>query len=253
MTLLKYAQKDNLHYYIFDTRENMGMAAALCAQFKMQELLKQKIISVIFASAPSQNETLDNVAKLSFPWEKIIGFHMDEYIGLPENAEQSFSHYIKQRLIQHIPIKEMHYIRAHAKAEEEIQRYAELLQQFPVDLIFLGIGENGHIAFNDPHVADFNDAQIVKKVTLDEECRMQQVNDGCFAQLSHVPEEALTLTIPTLCSAKYMICTVPGATKRQAVTQMINGAIEEALPASILRKHENAYLFLDKESARDLL
>ncbi len=253
MTLLKYGKKDRLHYYIFETKEEAGMVSALVGQLKLQAAMEQEKISIIFASAPSQDATLANLRKLKLPWHKIIGFHMDEYVGLPCNSRQSFSHYIKENLIQHVPIHKMDYIEAEADVDAEILRYQKQLQQQPIDLVFLGVGENGHIAFNDPHVADFNDPLWVKKVTLDEKCRQQQVNDGCFNHIQDVPKEAISLSIPMLCSAKYMICSVLGETKREAVTQMIKGAITTDIPASILRKHPQAYLFLDRYSGKDLL
>ena len=256
MTLLINNKKDQLNYQVYETRDAMGQAAA---QYTEELLVKlqneQDSIRIIFASAPSQNEFLAYLKRSDkIDWSKVTAFHMDEYIGLPTGAPQAFSHFIKESLLDEVKPHAANFINIDAKdSAEECQRYSALLQEAPIDLVCLGVGENGHIAFNDPWVADFNDKEVVKKVQLDTQCRQQQVNDGCFADLESVPEFALTLTIPTLVSAKHMVCIVPAPTKRQAITTMINGGINEDLPASILRNHASAALFLDKDSGADLL
>ncbi|PSV24730.1 glucosamine-6-phosphate deaminase [Photobacterium kishitanii] len=256
MTKLLNNKKDQLSYQVYSTRQAMGKAAA---NYTEQLLIKlqheQDSVRIIFASAPSQNEFLAHLkASTKIDWSKVTAFHMDEYIGLPTGAEQAFNHFIKNSLLDEVKPSAAHFINIDAQdSVQECQRYAALLQQAPIDLVCLGVGENGHIAFNDPWVADFNDKAIVKKVQLDTQCRQQQVNDGCFAALDNVPQYALTLTIPTLVNAKHMVCIVPAATKREAITAMINGEISEDLPASILRKHQSAALFLDNESGADLL
>lgn len=254
--ILMKGKKNTLHYSIYDSRECMGKAAA---EHTIELIVglqhQQDNIRIIFASAPSQNEFLAHLKKSRrVDWSKVTAFHMDEYIGLPSGAPQAFSHFIKASLLDDVKPAEMHFIRPDATdVEQECIRYSTLLSQAPIDLVCLGVGENGHIAFNDPWVADFMDKEVVKKVRLDLKCRQQQVNDGCFLDIDAVPEFALTLTVPTLFSAKHMVCIVPAATKRDAISAMITGEITTDLPASILREHQSAALFLDKDSGADLL
>jgi len=225
--------KDELKIKIFDTRERMGRAAADDVAFCIKKLLAQKeCINMIFAAAPSQNDFLEAlIDDKTIEWEHINAFHMDEYIGLESNALQGFGNFLKERIFDKVPFK------------------SKLLDSYPADIVCLGIGENGHIAFNDPHVARFNDSERVKIVSLDNKCRMQQVHDGCFSTLERVPMSAFTLTIPALIAAKYMFCIVPSKTKNIAVFNTINGPISESCPASILRKKENAILYLDSDSS----
>ena len=178
---------------------------------------------------------------------------MDEYVGLPEGDPHTFGAYLKEHIFGHKKFKGVHYIRGGAKdPEAECLRYAEVLKKYPVDVVCLGIGENGHIAFNDPWVADFHDPKAVKMVELDAVCRNQQVHDGCFPRLDTVPTHALTLTIPALTAAKYMFCVVPAKTKANAVKNTVEGPITENCPASILRTHAAAVLYCDADSGRDL-
>ena len=178
---------------------------------------------------------------------------MDEYIGLPENAPQKFGNFLKDAIFGKVPFKSVHYIDGSAPdIEAECERYSSLIGKLKPDAVFMGIGENGHIAFNDPHVAFFNDKKLVKKVKLDEACRTQQVNDGCFKKLEDVPTHALTLTIPALMDAGYHFCVVPGSTKAQAVFDTLTGDISESCPASVLRKYDGCILYLDSDSGRDI-
>ena len=234
------------------SRSVMGMEAAEFAADKIKELLsKKEILNIIFAAAPSQNEFLESLkTKTDIAWDRINAFHMDEYIGLPADAPQGFGNFLKTRIFDELPFKAVHYLNGSKQdVEGECNRYAALLQQYPADLVFMGIGENGHLAFNDPPVADFKDPKLVKVVELDEVCREQQVNDGCFTSLALVPLRALTLTLPCLLSANYIVCVVPGITKSQAVKDTINQPIKEQYPSSILRTHPQAILFLDRESS----
>lgn len=245
-------KKDRLTVKIYDTRAQMGVAAAEEIKACIVGLLAQKEeINMIFAAAPSQNEVLAAlVADHDIAWERINAFHMDEYIGLSADAPQGFGNFLKAHLFGRVPFKSVHYIDiAAADAEAECARYAALLKEYPTDIVVLGIGENGHIAFNDPPVADFADPKAVKSVALDEVCRNQQVNDGCFARLEDVPKTAITLTVPTLFAGKHLFCIVPAKTKAVAVRDTLNGEIGEACPATVLRKHESAVLYLDGESS----
>ena len=254
--LLKKIQKDKLTVEVYDTRDAMGNAAAANAAEKLRALLTEKDeVNMIFAAAPSQNETLAALVKAEgIDWTRVNAFHMDEYIGLAPDAPQGFGNFLKERLFDLLPFKSVQYIYAEGETPEEtMARYTKLLRDYPVDIVCLGIGENGHIAFNDPWVADFNDPYLIKKVPLDPVCRQQQVNDGCFAKLDDVPEYALTLTVPALTCAKHLICTVPAKTKTEAVWQTVNHEANADLPATSMRLHDSAVMYCDKDSGAKLL
>lgn len=237
---------------IYEDRKSMGAAASEKFAKEVTALLKTKDeINVVFAAAPSQNEFLEALDYENLDWSRINAFHMDEYIGLAANAPQGFGNFLKRGLFDRFKFKSVNYLNGNADdITEECARYTKLLQQHPVDIVCMGIGENGHLAFNDPPVADFEDQHTVKVVELDEVCRQQQVNDGCFAALNEVPTQALTLTIPALLSAKYINCVVPGPTKAKAVEHTLNSEISTENPATILRNHPNAVLYLDKDSSK---
>ena len=248
---MKTMQKDRLAVRIYDSREEMGKAAAKDIAACIHALLeKQDALRMIFAAAPSQNEVLAALrADKSIPWGRIHAFHMDEYVGIDPAAPQGFARFLKNALFDHVPFASVTLLDSKAEPNAEAARYTELLREKPIDIVCMGIGENGHIAFNDPHVADFRDPASVKVVDLDEVCRMQQVHDGCFGSLDEVPKYALTLTVPTLVNAGYQFCVVPAATKANAVKNTVLGEIGEACPATILRRAENAVLYCDADSA----
>ena len=242
---------DHLHVNVYTTRDHMGMAAAKDAAAQIQALLNTKeFVNIIFAAAPSQNEMLFHLAANDeIDWSRVNAFHMDEYVGLKENAPQRFGHFLDQAIFGKLPFHEVHYINGNvSNPEEECSRYAALLEAHPVDLVCMGIGENTHIAFNDPHVADFNDPSMVKLVELDEVSRMQQVHDGCFASIEEVPRMAITLTVPALMRAESIFCVVPGINKAQAIYHTINSPVSALYPSTALRQHEQARLYLDVNS-----
>ena len=249
---MKQLQKDLLTVKIYESRAQMGESAAKDIKAKILSLLAEKDeLRMIFAAAPSQNEALFALAHdKEIPWGRIHAFHMDEYIGLPLSAKQAFGNFLREHIFDIAPFADVNYIDASAKdAEKECERYASLLAEAPIDIVVMGIGENGHIAFNDPPVADFKDTKAVKPVTLDEICRRQQVNDGCFASLSDVPKTAITLTVPTLFAGKSLFCIVPAKTKANAVKETLTGRIGEHCPATVLRCHPDAVLYLDENSS----
>lgn len=251
--LVKEFLKDKLRVKIYSSRQAMGRGAADEAVAYVKELLAvQQEVNIIFAAAPSQNEFLAAVAASDLDWSRINAFHMDEYIGLKEDAPQGFGNFLRRAIFDKVPFRSVSYLNGQIEPERACAEYAEKLAEKPVDVVFMGIGENGHIAFNDPHVADFNDPEVVKIVDLDEKCRQQQVNDGCFEALDKVPTHAMTLTIPALCRAKRLFCVVPAATKAWAVNETINGEVSEHCPASVMRRHENATLYVDSDSASAL-
>ena len=249
---MKTFNKDNLKVNIYSSRDEMGAAAAKDVKAAILRALEEKeTINMIFAAAPSQNEVLKNLAlDTEIPWGRVNAFHMDEYIGLDKDAPQGFGNFLRDHIFGIAPFASVNYIRIDAPdAEEECERYSKLLRENPVDIVVLGIGENGHIAFNDPPFADFSDTKLVKTVKLDEVCRNQQVNDGCFAKIDDVPTHALTLTVPALMSGKELYCIVPAKTKANAVFATVNGEITENCPASVLRTHSSATLYLDPDSS----
>lgn len=244
---------DTLEVRAYENRTLMGETAARDISAKIKELLSKKDeINMIFAAAPSQNDVLlALVNDKSIEWQRVNAYHMDEYIGLSADAPQGFGNFLKAHIFGLAPFKSVNYIDCTAKdAEAECERYSKLLIENPTDIVVMGIGENGHIAFNDPGVAEFNDKKVVKVVKLDEVCRQQQVNDGCFTSISEVPTHALTLTCPTLVKAPYLFCIVPAPTKAQAVYNTVKGEITEDCPATILRTQKNAILYLDNDSSR---
>lgn len=249
---MKKFQKDDLIVKVFNSRSEMGIAAAEDFAARVKEILKeQDTVRVIFAAAPSQNEFLAAIAAdPTIDFSRIEAFHMDEYIGLPGNAPQSFGTFLSKHIFSLRNFKSVRYIDGqNPDAEAACREYAALLTEKPVDIVCMGIGENGHIAFNDPPVADFNDPKTVKVVELDEICRQQQVNDGCFPEIGVVPTHAITLTVPALVSPQYRFCVVPAPTKAAAVKRMINDPISERCPCTILRKTPNSILYLDPDSS----
>lgn len=249
---IKHMTVDKLSVKIFPNRTLMGQTAAKEIKEKIAELLKKKDeINMIFAAAPSQNEVLDALADDGeIEWNRINGFHMDEYIGLSESAPQGFGNFLKAHIFGKVNFKSVNYIDCAAvDPEKEAERYENLLKNNPPDIVVMGIGENGHIAFNDPPVADFADKRGVKVVKLDEVCRNQQVHDGCFLRLEDVPKYAITLTVPTLVSAPWLFCVVPAKTKAKAVKECLKGKIGTGCPASVLRLADHAVLYLDGDSS----
>ncbi len=244
---------DKFDVRVYPTRKEMGTACAVEAGNVIRQLLAEKgDVNIIFASAPSQLEVLEGLlTEGGIAWDRINAFHMDEYVGLPADAPQGFGNYLKVRFFSKLPFRHIFYMDGNAPdLDRECERYASLLRKHPADIAFLGIGENGHLAFNDPHIADFNDPLLVKlNKDLDPVCRQQQVTDNLFNILSDVPHHAITITLPGLMAAKYAYAIVPGATKQQVVKRCLEETISTACPGSILRQHERAQLYLDDASA----
>ena len=252
MAEIRTIKKDELTVRVFDTRENMGVVAAAEAAEWINAALKEKEeINIIFAAAPSQNDFLRSLIKEKIDWTRINAFHMDEYIGLTEDAPQGFENFLRRAIFDLVPFKKVYCFNGqNASPEAECKRYTDLLIKYPVDIIFMGIGENGHIAFNDPGVAKFDDPETVKIAKLDEVCRNQQVNDGCFASIDLVPTHAYTLTVPIMMSAPKMMLIVPTALKAKAIHDTVLGPVDEMVPASIVRTHKGgAVLYTDEAGA----
>ena len=245
-------KKEKLVVKVIPDRDEMGLAAAEACAATIKELLNvQDEVNMIFAAAPSQKEFLYHLCTdASIDWSRINAFHMDEYVGLGPDHPQGFGFFLREHIFGKVNFRSVHYINGvAADVEEECRRYTTLLDLYPVDIVCMGIGENGHIAFNDPGVADFNDPAMVKIARLDQICRQQQVHDKCFYTIDDVPQQAFTLTVPALVRSKYHYCVVPTEHKAHAVYETLNGNISEHCPASILRTCDHAILYLDKGSA----
>ncbi len=252
MSVIRKGTADKLKIKIFKTREELGADAADMVAEKIRELhQEQEFVNIIFAAAASQNEFLARLITLDVDWTRVNAFHMDEYIGLPAGAPQHFSYFLGQRIFDKVPFANVFCLDGTVeKTDEECERYSALLLQYPTDITCMGIGENTHLAFNDPFIADFNESRLVKVVKLQVESRQQQVNEGCFEYLNEVPEIAYTLTVPALLKAKAIYSMVPGPSKAEAIYHTLVDDISERYPSSILRTLSNAWLLLDEDSAK---
>lgn len=240
---------DRLQVSVYPSPEEASAAAAEDAAAHIRTLLpSQRNVSVMFASAPSQELTLVGLLKSTrIDWQRVVAFHMDEYVGLPVGSERSFAQWIRERLAL-VNIGLLHLIIPDCDAEAAALSYGRLIVSSGIDLTLFGIGSNGHIAFNEPG-ADFEDSEVVRVVKLSQESRQQQVDEGLFESLSAVPIQALTVTIPVLLSAKRAIGTVLGRHKANAVERTLRGPIGPSCPATSLRRHPNAALYLDASAA----
>lgn len=255
MEKIKVFKKDELSIKILNSKKQMGKVSAKETAGIIRKLQAEKDqINIVFASAPSQDEFLESlIEEKDIEWHKINAFHMDEYIGLEENHPQKFANYLKNKIYDKLSLNKIFYFNSDVEdPAEECARYTKLLHKHPVDIVCMGIGENAHIAFNEPHEADFDDSEMVKVIELDNTSRLQQVHDGCFERIEDVPRAAMTLTIPALVKADYIFCNVPGSNKSKAVYNTVNKDVDEKYPASVLRKHSGAILYLDQESGQDL-
>jgi glucosamine-6-phosphate deaminase len=208
--------------------------------------------NAMFATGNSQLAFLDELMARRVEWAKIAVFHMDEYVGVGADHPAGFGRYIRERIAARAHPGAVHYVQGTGDPQAECDRYARLLQEHPLDLCCLGVGENGHLAFNDPPVADFDDPVDVKVVGLDAACRQQQVNEGHFPSIVDVPTHAITVTIPALLRATHVMAIVPEARKAAPVAAALEGPVSTACPASVLRTCAHAVLYLDEESAAGL-
>lgn len=240
---------------IHPSAKSMGEAAALAAADAMRKLgATQESLGVIFATGASQLDTLQALTSLDgIPWDRVQGVHLDEYVGLPPEHFASFRRYLREKLAQKVGMKEFHEIDGSAADPYRVCRdYAEVLRATHPQLCLLGIGENGHLAFMDPAVADFNDPQDMKVVTLDADCRAQQVAEGWFNNPEEVPDRAISMTIPAILRVPKLIVSVPGARKAAIIRRTLEDAVSTSCPATILRNHPDVTVYLDGESASEL-
>ncbi len=252
---IKFLKKDNLEIHVYQDKEALGKASAKFVTEKLNEAIQENgKANLILATGASQFEFLENLQKQNIEWNKITVFHLDEYKGIRENHPASFRKYLKERILDKVKPNQVYYLNGDEKdAESETRRYENLLKDHPVDIACIGIGENGHIAFNDPPVADFNDKRLVKVVELDDACRRQQLGEGWFPTFDDVPTHALTLTIPAIMNSNIISCVVPDERKSEAVFHALNNEVSTACPASILRKHPAAVLYLDVAAASKIM
>jgi glucosamine-6-phosphate deaminase len=242
-------QRDRLRTVVLPDRTAMAQAAARHAGGRLRSILDvQPRARVIFAAAASQAEMLDALAREDgLDWDRVEAFHLDEYVGLPKGDPRSFGRWLEDHLWSRVKPGRVELIDGgNPDPVAESRRYGALLDEAGLDLGLIGIGENGHLAFNDPHVADFDDPETVKPVEIDDTSRHQQVRDGAFAAFEDVPGLALTVTMSAILGARSLSVVVPGAQKAEAVSRTLDGPIETACPASALRRHVDAVLFVDE-------
>ena len=255
MTTRKSFYKDKLKVEIFSEKEDMGKDAASFVAGKLNQAIKDiGCANLILGTGASQYPLIEFLLKQELDWTKINLFHLDEYIGISDQHPASFRKFLKERVADKVNPKNVYYLKGDADdIVDEIRRYEKLLKDNLVDVACIGIGENGHIAFNDPSVADFNDPEYLKVVEMDETCRKQQVAEGWFPTINHVPEKAVTLTVTAIMDCKVLCCTVPDERKSEAIYNTLSGEINTSCPASILREHDNAVLFLDSFAAKRII
>lgn len=248
----KLFRVDHLEVQIYQSEADMAENIAVIVREYLQSVLQQQgTATILLATGNSQLKFLDALIALGdVEWSKITLFHLDEYLGIVADHPASFRRYLRERVEKRVYPQKFHYIEGDTlEPLAECDRYTKLLQAQPIDLCFLGIGENGHLAFNDPAVANFQDPYTIKLVKLDPVNRQQQVNTGQFSSIDHVPQYAFTVTLPLICSAKKIFCLAPEKRKAQIVKEMLQGTISTQCPASILRQQPQATLFLDIDSA----
>ena len=235
----------------FSTKEEMGAAAAAHGVSKLQAVLAEKgSASFIVATGASQFEMLAKLAEADLPWNKLTGFHLDEYVGLSINHEASFRKYLWERFVSRLPLPlaAFHFLDGEEDADAECRRASELIEQISIDVALVGIGENGHLAFNDPP-ADFETDQPYLTVDLDDACRQQQFGEGWFPTLDAVPRQAISMSVRQIMKSDAIVCTVPDERKADAVKNVTRGPVTPEVPASILQEHPNCRLFLDAAAA----
>lgn len=244
-------RRDELRVEVYGSSEDIGEAAAGLAERCLASAIAARgQANLMLASAVSQLSFLEALARREIEWARVTVFHLDEYTELPEHHPASFRRFLREHILDAVRPGCVHLMRGDADdVEKEVERYESLLRSHPLDVACIGIGENGHIAFNDPPVADFDDPRLVKEVELDDACRRQQVHDGWFSSFEETPRRALTLTVPAIMNSRVISCVVPGERKADAVHDALNGPVATGCPASILRRHGNATLLLDPASA----
>jgi len=251
MTILRTLNVEKMPVFVFETSKSLGEAVAdEFERIVISEINSKGEVSVILATGNSQLSFMEALrTKKNIPWDKVYCFHMDEYLGMSEEHPASFQRYIKEKLVNHVHPKEFYAIKGDTdNVNEELERYRNLLIKHKPSICVLGIGENGHLAFNDPP-ADFETKELIHVVNLDKACRLQQVNEGHFPSIDAVPAQAITLTVPALLTANHVFAVVPELRKADAVLNSLYGPVTPDCPASILKTQNSTRLYLDKNSA----
>ena len=234
---------------ISESKEELGAVAASRGAKIIQNCIKENgEANIIVATGASQFEMLNELINKDIDWSKVTCFHLDEYIGMTIEHPASFRKYLKERFVDKVNPKEFHYVNGDINPIGECERINSIISQYPIDVAFVGIGENGHLAFNDPP-ADFDIEDPYIIVNLDEACRKQQMGEGWFDTLEDVPQQAISMSIQQILKSKNIICSVPDARKSDAVKNAIEGEITPIVPSSILQTHDRTWIYLDKESA----
>ena len=232
-----------------DPKELGRLAGIAATQLIKEAIAENGQANIILATGTSQFHTLTELIQQNIDWSRVVMFHLDEYIGLPESHPASFRKYLKERFLSKVPeLKGFHLVNGEADPAAECDRLGQIIKQNPIDVALVGIGENGHLGFNDPP-ADFNTEQPFIVVRLDEACRKQQLGEGWFATLTDVPQQAITMSIKQILKSKHIICSVPDSRKAVAVKNSVEGPVSNLHPASILRSHPDCMCYLDKASA----
>ncbi len=236
---------------IAETSKELGQNAGREAAALIRQIIAEKgKANIILATGTSQFETISQlIAENDIEWSKVTMFHLDEYIGLPSTHGASFRKYLKERFLEKVSTAPAYFlIDGEAELNGELERLGAAISRHPIDVALVGIGENGHLAFNDPP-ADFETAEPYLVVNLDEPCRLQQMNEGWFATLDEVPTQAISMSVKQIMKSGHIICSVPDLRKAQAVRDSLEEEVSNLYPASILQLHENCTLFLDTDSA----
>ncbi|MBH54781.1 MAG: glucosamine-6-phosphate deaminase [Opitutaceae bacterium] len=239
---------------IFDSKDEMGAAAAATGTQRLHNaIMETGAAAMIVATGASQFEMLDSLSKADLDWSSITGFHLDEYVGLSIDHAASFRKYLKERFVDKLPepLKAFYYLDGETEAVAECGRVGAILAQTSIDIAFVGVGENGHLAFNDPP-ADFETNEPYLVVDLDDACRNQQLGEGWFPDFVSVPKQAISMSIQQIMKSQTIICTVPDERKADAVRNAVQGPVTPDVPASILQTHPDCHLFLDKTAAFQL-
>lgn len=230
-------------------KDELGRKAAVKgAQLIREAINKNNEANIIVATGASQFEMLNELVKEDIDWSKVTAFHLDEYIGISDTHPASFRKYLKDRFVDIVSLNDFHYVNGNIDPSEECERLGRIIEKHPIDVAFVGIGENGHLAFNDPP-ADFDTEKAYLSVILDKECRLQQMGEGWFPTLSDVPVKAISMSIKQIMKSKAIICSVPDARKAKAVKNTLGKSISNLIPATIMQSHQSAWLYLDKGSA----
>lgn len=250
-SLIRTLKSGKLSVLEFENRDLLGQAVSKAVADLMRRVIQEKgMVRMVFASAMSQTDFLRYLGEeQNINWSKVYAFHLDEYLDFPSDHEQSFGKFLKDRLFGRV--EGAHFFPIDSEAsdpKEECRRYSLLLNEAPIDIMILGIGESGHLAFIDPPYCNFDDPETFKTTEIDDESRVQMVHDGCFASMEEVPKMAYTMTVPACLLGLCTIIIVPTMLKAKSIKAVVEGPITKDVPASILQKKENSWLLIDRDS-----